>query len=164
VNWRLGGVGVYWWRGWLHRGRFADGRWHGHRHHGRVVDGTSTGRRDRVGPLAAVAPVGELVVMQATSQLSLFQMSCNVLIWHFLEAGLKKIDFLQFQSACHCQARHMFAYLILTPSSSSSCRSGLPILLNPKVVSIDGIDRRVVRLTDIGGSVHLVRWGRHDNC
>jgi len=38
--------------------------------------------------------MGELVIVEATSQLSLFQVSGNVLIGHLLETGLEKINFL----------------------------------------------------------------------
>jgi hypothetical protein len=45
--------------------------------------------------LAAVAPMRKLVVVQTASQLSLFQVSGNMFIRHFLEAGLEKVNFLQ---------------------------------------------------------------------
>jgi hypothetical protein len=38
--------------------------------------------------------MGQLVIMEATCQLSLLQVSCNVLVRHFLETSLEKIDFL----------------------------------------------------------------------
>jgi hypothetical protein len=38
--------------------------------------------------------MGELVIMEATSQLGLFQVRGNVLVGHFLETGLKKVNFL----------------------------------------------------------------------
>ena len=38
--------------------------------------------------------MGELVVVETTCQLSLFQMVGNVLVGHFLEASLEKIHFL----------------------------------------------------------------------
>ena len=37
----------------------------------------------------------ELVVMKAACQLSLFQVVSNVLVGHFLETCLKKINFLR---------------------------------------------------------------------
>lgn len=59
--------------------------------------------------------------MEATSQLSLFQVRGNVLVWHLLKASLEKIDFL-----------------FLIPSPASPCR-GLFILVNAIVVSTHGI-------------------------
>ena len=38
--------------------------------------------------------MGELMVVKATCQLSLLQVVGNVLVGHFLETGLKKIDLL----------------------------------------------------------------------
>ena len=38
----------------------------------------------------------ELVVMEATSQLGLFQVRGNVFVWHLLKASLEKIDFLEY--------------------------------------------------------------------
>jgi hypothetical protein len=93
----------------------------------------SAGRGDRVGTLAAVASVRQLVVVKAASQLSLFQMSGNVLIGHLLETSLEKVNFL-----------------ILTPSPASTSRCLLSVLLNAEVVSVDGIDRRVVGLAHMG--------------
>jgi hypothetical protein len=37
----------------------------------------------------------ELMVMETTRQLSLFQVGCNVLVWHLLEASLEKVDLLE---------------------------------------------------------------------
>ena len=74
--------------------RLVDRGWHGDRHDRRLSHGPGTGRGDGVGTLAAVAPVRKLMVMEAASQLSLFQVSGDMLIWHFLETGLKKIHFL----------------------------------------------------------------------
>jgi hypothetical protein len=45
--------------------------------------------------LAAVAPMRKLVVVKTASQLGLFQVSGNMFIRHFLEAGLEKVNFLQ---------------------------------------------------------------------
>ena len=52
------------------------------------------GRRHRVVALAAVAAVRELVVVQAAGKLSLLEVGSNVLVWHLLHAGLKKVVFL----------------------------------------------------------------------
>ena len=55
-----------------------------------------------------------------------------------------------------------YPYLILTPSSSTASGCLLSVLLNTKIVSINGINRNVVGLSHMGGSIHLVRWCRHD--
>ena len=83
--------------GWRIRlnGTFVDWRWHGSREDRRVRGGASARGRDRVGSLATVATMRELVVMKATCQFGLFQMVGNVLIGHFLEPSLKEIDFLR---------------------------------------------------------------------
>jgi hypothetical protein len=54
-------------------------------------------------------------------------------------------------------------YLILTPCPSSSSRCLLPVLLDTIVVTVDGIDGRVVGGSRVGRGVHLVHWGRHGN-
>jgi hypothetical protein len=95
VDGRLGGVNI---------GRRGGGSdidslhdWGRHRggHDGGVNRGISAGGCNRVGPLAAVTPVRELMIVEATGQLSLFQVSGNVLVWHFLETSLKEINFLR---------------------------------------------------------------------
>jgi len=59
--------------------------------------------------------------------------------------------------------QYVFTNLVLTPSSSSTSRGLLSILLHSSVImSIYTIDGRVVGLCHMGGTVHLVRWGRHD--
>lgn len=75
-------------------GTFVDWRWHGSREDGGVSRGVSARGRNRVGSLAAVATMRELVVVKATCQFGLFQMVGNVLIRHFLEPSLEEIDFL----------------------------------------------------------------------
>lgn len=55
---------------------------------------------DRVVALAAVATVRELVVVQAACELSLLEVCCNVLVWHLLHAGLKKVGLLDDVSLC----------------------------------------------------------------
>jgi len=68
---------------------------HGCWHDGRVNHGASTRRGDRVGPLAAVTPVRQLVVVKTACQLSLFQVSSDMLIRHLLETSLEKIHLLR---------------------------------------------------------------------
>jgi hypothetical protein len=51
-------------------------------------------RTGGIGPLAAVTTMRELMIVEPTSQLGLFQVRSDVLIGHFLETSLKKIDFL----------------------------------------------------------------------
>jgi hypothetical protein len=68
-------------------GRFMDGRWHG-RYSWGLSSRTRARRSDRIGSLAAVAAVRELVVVEATCQLSLLQMVGNVLVRHFLKSSL----------------------------------------------------------------------------
>jgi hypothetical protein len=63
-------------------------------HNWRLSSRHSTGRGNRVGSLASVASVRELMIMEATSQLSLFQVRCNVLVGHFLKSSLKEVNFL----------------------------------------------------------------------
>lgn len=78
----------------MHRAVLVDWRWHGVAHDGRMSNSVGAGG-DRATTLAAVAPMRKLVVVKTASQLSLFQVSGNVFIWHFLEAGLEKVNFLQ---------------------------------------------------------------------
>lgn len=92
MNRRLRRVAIGRWGLWLNGG-FVDGRWHG-RHDRGLSSGARARRRDRVRSLAAVAAMRELVVMEATCQLSLLQVVGNVLVGHFLETGLKKVDLL----------------------------------------------------------------------
>jgi hypothetical protein len=91
--WRLKRVVVGWWSDRLHGTVLVDWRWHGVVHDGRVSDSASAGG-DGAATLAAVAPMGKLVVVKTASQLSLFQVSGNVFVGHLLEASLKKINFL----------------------------------------------------------------------
>lgn len=92
LGWGLWGVGIC--RGvGLHVYGLVDWGWHGGLKDRRVNCRSSAGG-DGASSLAAVASVGQLVVVKATSQLGLFQVSGNVLVWHLLEAGLKKINFL----------------------------------------------------------------------
>lgn len=72
-------------------GVFVDGGWYGWMDGGLRRRGAGG---DRSGPLAAIAAVGELMIMEAAGQLGLFQMSGDVLVGHFLETGLEKVDFL----------------------------------------------------------------------
>jgi hypothetical protein len=37
----------------------------------------------------------KLVVMQATSQLGLFQVRSNMFVWHLLKTSLEEVDFLE---------------------------------------------------------------------
>jgi hypothetical protein len=80
----------------------------------------------------------KLVIMEATSQLGLLQVRGNVLIRHFLETGLKKIDFL-----------------IFTPSSTPPSRSRLSVFLDPKIMPVDSVHGRVVRRCHMGRGIHL---------
>lgn len=50
--------------------------------------------RDRRGALAAVATMGQLMVMKAAGELGLLEVCSNVLIWHLLHAGLEEIVLL----------------------------------------------------------------------
>lgn len=59
------------------------------RHDWGVSHGTSTRRGDGVGSLAAIAPVGQLMIVKAASQLGLLQVSGDMLVRHLLEARLK---------------------------------------------------------------------------
>ena len=52
------------------------------------------------------------------------------------------------------------SYLIFTPSSASTGRCLLPVLLHAIFVSVLDIDWGVVRWCHVGG-VHLVHWRRH---
>jgi hypothetical protein len=62
---------------------------------GRGAGGAARGGRGHgVVALAAVAAVRELVVVQAAGKLSLLEVGSNVLVWHLLHAGLKKVVFL----------------------------------------------------------------------
>ena len=56
--------------------------------------GPSTGGGDGVGSLAAVTPMRQLMVVKTTCQLSLFQVSSDMLIRHLLETSLEKIHLL----------------------------------------------------------------------
>jgi hypothetical protein len=80
---RLGRVVIGRWGDGLHRAILIDGQWHRVGHNGRVSDRPGTGS-DRVGTLATVAPMRQLVVVKTASQLSLFQVSSNVFIGHLL--------------------------------------------------------------------------------
>lgn len=97
MNWRSRRVRISCWRDRLDGNVFvlADGRGHSMCHFGRVDSRAGTGRGDGACSLAAVASMRELMVMKTASQLSLFQVSGNVLVGHLLETSLKKIDFLQ---------------------------------------------------------------------
>lgn len=55
-----------------------------------------SGGRGRHGgcALAAVATMAKLVVVQATGQLGLLEVSGNVLVGHFLKTSLQQIDLL----------------------------------------------------------------------
>lgn len=86
-------VCICWRRNGLEVGLVDWGR-HGDWHDGRVNHGASTRRGDRVGPLAAVTSVRQLVVVKTACQLSLFQVSSDVLVRHFLETSLEKIHLL----------------------------------------------------------------------
>jgi hypothetical protein len=86
-------VCICWGRNGLEVGLVDWGR-HGDWHDGRVNHGASTRRGDRVGPLAAVTSVRQLVVVKTACQLSLFQVSSDVLVRHLLETSLEKIHLL----------------------------------------------------------------------
>ena len=107
--------------------------------------------------LAAVAPMRQLVVVKTASQLSLFQVSGNVFVWHLLEAGLEEINFLVL---CKQESKHqenIYPYLVLAPCSATASGCLLSVLLNAEIVSVDSIHWGVVGLGHMGG-VHLVRW------
>jgi hypothetical protein len=91
--WRLRRIVVGWWGYRLHGTILVDGRRHGVVHDGRVRNSSNTGG-DRSTTLAAVATMRQLVVVETAGQLSLFQVSGNVFVWHLLEAGLEEINFL----------------------------------------------------------------------
>lgn len=113
------------WRGDRLHGMLVDGRWHGSLHDGRVHHGPSVRRGDRVGPLAAVAPMRQLVVVEATCQLGLFQMSGDVLVWHLLETSLQKINFLNALSVgCSRKTKHIS---IPRPRSKPCLRQWMPV-------------------------------------
>lgn len=62
-------------------------------HYGGVAGrGRAGGHRGR--PLAAVAAVAQLVVVQAARELRLLQVGGDVLVGHLLQAGLEQVDFL----------------------------------------------------------------------
>jgi hypothetical protein len=159
VDWRLRRIIVGRWGDGLHGAILVDGRWHRVGHDGRVSDRPGTGRSDRVGTLAAVAPMRQLVVVKTASQLSLFQVSGNVFVRHLLEASLEKVNFLKCCVSLESEHReHIYSYLILAPSSSTASGCLLSVLLNTEIVTVNGIDWRVVGRGHMGRSVHLVRW------
>jgi len=130
-------------------------------HDGRMRNSSNTGG-DRSTTLAAVATMRKLVVVETAGQLSLFQVSGNMFVWHLLEAGLEKVNFLQYcvsQESKHQE--NIFPYLILAPCSAAASGCLFSVLLNSEIVSVDGIHWGVVGLGHMGG-VHLVRWCRHD--
>lgn len=94
---RLWGVVVGHWRCRVKSRILVDGRSHVVLHDWRLCSGFGGGNRIRT-LLAAVTSVGKLVIVKATSQLGLFQVSGNVLIRHLLETGLEEIHFLQKQA------------------------------------------------------------------
>ena len=79
-------------------GGLVNGGRHGGRHDRRMCCGGRVRRGHGVGSLAAITAMRKLVIMEATSQLGLLQVRGNVLIRHFLETGLKKIDFLSLRN------------------------------------------------------------------
>jgi hypothetical protein len=54
-----------------------------------------SGRRNRRVALAAVAAMRKLMEMQTAGQLSLLEVSGDVLVWHLLHAGLEEVGFLR---------------------------------------------------------------------
>jgi hypothetical protein len=99
------------------------------------------------------------VVVETASQLSLFQVSGNVFVGHLLEASLEKVNFLKCCVSLESKHReHIYSYLILAPSSSTASGCLLSVLLNTEIVTVNGIDWRVVGRGHMGRSVHLVRW------
>jgi hypothetical protein len=75
---------------------------------GRGAGGAARGGRGHgVVALAAVAAVRELVVVQAAGKLSLLEVGSNVLVWHLLHAGLKKVVFLFFRPRPVSTGRHL---------------------------------------------------------
>ena len=86
--------------------------------------GASTRGRHRVGPLAAVAAMRELVVVKATCQFSLFQVVGNVLIGHFLEPSLEEVDFLETISktlSCRSSSTHTSSSFQALPPPVDAC-------------------------------------------
>lgn len=89
----------------------AEGAGRGHAAAGGLVDGARDGRGHDGGvasrrrarghggrPLAAVAAVAELVVVQAAGELGLLEVGGDVLVRHLLQAGLEQVDFLYRRS------------------------------------------------------------------
>jgi hypothetical protein len=65
----------------------------------------------------------KLMIVKATSQLSLFKVRGYVFIWHFLETSLEKIDFLESDiSWIFEKESQVLSYLIFVPSSASPRR------------------------------------------
>lgn len=105
----------------------AGGLMDGARDRGLHEGGVSVGRRARRHgrrPLAAVAAVAQLVVVQAACQLRLLQMGGDVLVRHLLQAGLKKVYFLLWPNLVSkmvliVQQTHMYAAPPTPPNASS---------------------------------------------
>ena len=91
--WRSRRLRVVRWANGSHLG-LMDRRRHRGSHDGRVGSRSSARGSKRVGSLAAVASVGKLMIVKAARELSLFQVSSNVLVGHLLKTSLKKIHFL----------------------------------------------------------------------
>jgi hypothetical protein len=77
-------------RSFVNGRRYRDWYWQD----GRLRSRAGARRTDGIGPLAAVTTMRELMIVEATSQLGLFQVRGDVLIGHFLKTSLEKIDFL----------------------------------------------------------------------
>ena len=58
-----------------------------------LIDGFHRGNRESSSP--AFGAEGELVVMQAASELGFLEMSRNMFIWHLLHAGFYQVGFLR---------------------------------------------------------------------
>jgi hypothetical protein len=78
-----------------------------------AIGGRSAGGAARSGggyravALAAVAAVGELVVVQAAGKLSLLEVCSNMLVRHLLHAGLEEVVFLFFRPGPVSTGRHL---------------------------------------------------------
>ena len=103
------------------------------------------------------------MVMETASQLGLFQVGCDVLVWHLLEASLEKVDLLG-AGLVQIQVRGVVRlYLFLIPSPASTCRR-LLVLLNAILVSAERVgDGGVAGRCHLGRDIHLVHWRRHGN-
>jgi hypothetical protein len=92
------------------------------------LPGAGRMRRYRSGALTAVAAMGELMVVKAASQLCLLQVGSNMLVGHFLQAGLEEVVFLRSSAfgGSTWKPLELRAYLFFGPGAVSSGGRELP--------------------------------------